>query len=278
MLVMLALLAAVGYGVSDFAGGVAARRIRPAAVLLYGQPAAALLTALLLPVLPGSLGARAAALAALAALASLVGFGLMYHLMANSPLSVVSPITAVLAAATPMGFGVLSGEHPRPASWAGIAIGLVAVALISGAATTGRNVRIHAKVVLLAFASGAGFGLYFVLLGHASSGPTGLWPLIVTRLTSVALITTVAARPAVIAAVDHRSAVTAAFAGALDAAADVCFLLAIRHGYLSLVGVLVAFYPAVTMLLALRVLGEKASVLPRAGMVLSAVSVALIAS
>lgn len=67
-------------------------------------------------------------------------------------------------------------------------------------------------------------------------------------------------------------------AGALDAAGDVCFLLATRHGYLSLVGVVVALYPAVTVLLALGVLREKASVLPRAGMVLSAVSLALIAS
>ncbi len=142
MLVMLALLAAVGYGASDFAGGVASRRMRPSTVLLYGQPVGALLTALLLPLFPGSLGVRAATLAALAAVAGLVGFGLMYHLMATCPLSTVSPITAVLAAATPMGFGVFSGEHLRVVSWAGIACGLVAVTLISATTTTGSNARL----------------------------------------------------------------------------------------------------------------------------------------
>lgn len=278
MLLMLALLAAVGYGASDFAGGVASRRMRPATVLLYGQPVGALLTVLLLPLFPGSLGVRGATLAALAAVAGLVGFGLMYHLMATCPLSTVSPITAVLAAATPMAFGVFGGEHPRLVSWAGIGCGLVAVTLISATTTTGSDARLRATVVLLAFASGAGFGLYFVLLAHAGSGPSGLWPLMVCRLVSVVVMVSGAARPGVTAGVDHRSAATAVVAGALDAAGDVCFLLATRHGYLSIVGVVVALYPAVTVLLALGVLRERASALPRAGMVLSAISLALIAS
>ncbi len=278
MLIMLALLAAVGYGASDFAGGVVSRRIRPASILLYSQPVGAGLIILLLPLFPGSLGTRAAMLAAFAAVASLVGFGVMYHLMANAPLSSVSPITAVLAAATPMGFGVLSGEHPRLLAWVGIAFGLIAVVLISGTTSGAAHARLRARVLLLAFAAGAGFGLYFVLLAHAGVGPTGLWPLMIARSTSAVVIVTVAARPATIAAVDRRCALTAAAAGALDAAADVCFLLATRHGYLSLVSVVTALYPVITMLLAFRLFGERARWLPRAGMALSAVSLLLIAT
>jgi drug/metabolite transporter (DMT)-like permease len=278
MLIALAFLAAIGYGASDFAGGVASRRIRPTTILLYSHPVGAVLIALLLPLFPGDLSARAALLAAFAAVAGLIGFGLMFHLMANAPLSSVSPITAVLAAATPMGFGVLSGEHPRLLAWAGIGFGMIAVALISGTASRTPHARLRARVLLLASAAGAGFGIYFILLAHAGSGPSGLWPLMIARSTSAAVIVAVAARPAVTATVDRRSALTAACAGALDAAADMCFLLATRHGYLSLVSVVTALYPVITMLLALRLLGERAGWLPRAGMALSVVSLALVAA
>ena len=48
-------------------------------------------------------------------------------------------------------------------------------------------------------------------------------------------------------------------------------------GYLSLVSVVTAMYPAITVLLAVFVLRERAGWLPRAGLALSAVSLALIA-
>jgi uncharacterized membrane protein len=274
--IILALLAALGYGVSDFSGGLASRRVRPMTALLLAYPVATVFTAMLLPLAPGSLSLGSAALAALAGLAGLVGFGLMYRLMSTAPLNLVSPVTGVLAAATPIAFGVLSGEQPRLTAWFGIAAGLVAVVLISSASDGGPHARLRVQVLLVALVSGAGFGLYFVLLAHAGVG-TGLWPLLIARVSALVVIVAVAARPGVIAAVDRRTFGLAAVAGALDAAADVCFLLATRDGYLSLVSVITALYPAFTALLALFVLRERAGWLPRAGLALSAVSLALIA-
>lgn len=66
-------------------------------------------------------------------------------------------------------------------------------------------------------------------------------------------------------------------AGARDAAGDVLFGLASRHGFLSLASVIVALYPAVTVLLAVAVLGERAGRIARFGMALSAVSLVLVA-
>ena len=277
MLVGLAMLAAVGYGVSDFAGGLASRRVCPLTALLYSHPVGAVLVAALLPLFPGSFDVASVVFAVLAGLAGLLGFGLMYQLMATSPLNVVSPITAVLAAATPIACGVLSGEQPRTTAWLGMAFGLVAIALISGSSSGSAHARVRAKVLLLAFASGAGFGLYFVLLAHAGGSATGLWPLMIARVSSGLVIVAVAARPGVVATVDRRTGLLAGCAGLLDASADVCFLLATRHGYLSLVSVVTAMYPAITVLLAVFVLRERAGWLPRTGLALSAVSLALIA-
>ena len=277
MLVGLAMLAAVGYGVSDFAGGLASRRVCPITALLYSHPVGAVLVAALLPLFPGSFDAASIVFAVLAGLAGLLGFGLMYQLMATSPLNVVSPITAVLAAATPIACGVLSGEQPRATAWLGMAFGLVAITLISGSSSGSAHARVRAKVLLLAFASGAGFGLYFVLLAHAGGSATGLWPLMIARVSSGLAIVAIAARPGVVATVDRRTGLLAGCAGLLDASADACFLLATRHGYLSLVSVVTAMYPAITVLLAVFVLRERAGWLPRAGLALSAVSLALIA-
>jgi drug/metabolite transporter (DMT)-like permease len=66
-------------------------------------------------------------------------------------------------------------------------------------------------------------------------------------------------------------------AGARDAAGDVLFVLASRHGFLSLASVIVALYPAMTVLLAVAVLGERAGRIARFGMALSAVSLVLVA-
>jgi drug/metabolite transporter (DMT)-like permease len=245
--------------------------------LLYSYPVAAVLTAAALPFAPGAISGRSALLAALAGGAGLVGFGLMYRLMATAPLNKVSPVTGVLAAATPIAFGVLSGEQPRLTAWFGIAAGLVAVALISSASDGTPQARLRVQVLLVALASGAGFGLYFVLLAHAGVG-TGLWPLMIARVAALVVIVAVAARPGVIATVDLRTGWLAALAGALDAGADICFLLATHDGYLSLVSVITALYPAFTVLLALFVLRERAGWLPRAGLALSAVSLVLIAN
>jgi drug/metabolite transporter (DMT)-like permease len=274
--IILALMAALGYGVSDFTGGLASRRVRPTTALLLSYPVATVLTLIALPLAPGTLTGHAAVFAALAGLAGLVGFGLMYRLMSTAPLNLVSPITGVLAAATPIAFGVVGGEQPRLTGWCGIGFGLVAVALVGSASDGSPHSRLKVRVLLLALASGGGFGLYFVLLAHAGAN-TGLWPLMIARLSALIVIVAVAARPGVLAPVCRKTALLAAVAGALDAGADLCFLLAARDGYLSLVSVITALYPAFTVMLALFVLRERAGRLARLGLGLSVLSLALIA-
>jgi drug/metabolite transporter (DMT)-like permease len=275
MLIALSLLAALGYGLSDFVGGIAARRLRPTTALRYGVPAGALVVVLLLPLSSGHLTLRAIGLAAAAGVAGLVGLALMYRLMASEPLNVVSPVTAVLAAATPLAFGVASGEHPDSSAWFGVATGLLGIALITGKRSTAAPAGLRLRVLLMALGAGAGFGAYFVLIAHAGHG-SGLWPLLVARATALLVLVPLAGRPARLQSPPGRHRLPAVLAGALDAGADAFFLLASHAGYLSLAGVITALYPAVTVLLAVLVLRERPGWLPGAGLALSAVSLALI--
>jgi drug/metabolite transporter (DMT)-like permease len=65
-------------------------------------------------------------------------------------------------------------------------------------------------------------------------------------------------------------------AGACDALANMCFLLATRHGLLSLASVLTSLYPATTVLLAVWLLREHTSTIQRAGLALAGASIVLI--
>jgi drug/metabolite transporter (DMT)-like permease len=65
-------------------------------------------------------------------------------------------------------------------------------------------------------------------------------------------------------------------AGALDATANVGFLLASRHGLLSLSGVITALYPAGTVLLAAIVLKERMGGAQRVGLTIAVAAVVLI--
>jgi EamA-like transporter family len=132
MEILLALAAAVAYGVSDFAGGVHTRRAHVFVVLLLSQLVS---FALLLVVValwadavswPGGLGAAAG-------LAGVVGTSLLYQGLAIGRMSVVAPITGVLGAGLPVLFGLAVGERPGPAALAGIVLGLVAVVVITRA-------------------------------------------------------------------------------------------------------------------------------------------------
>jgi drug/metabolite transporter (DMT)-like permease len=73
-----------------------------------------------------------------------------------------------------------------------------------------------------------------------------------------------------------RTLVFALAAGTFDALANLFFLLATRHGLLSLASVLTALYPAFTVMLAVGLLHEHVSRVQLAGLALAASSVVLI--
>jgi drug/metabolite transporter (DMT)-like permease len=273
--VVLGLLAALCYGIADFAGGLASRTYNAITVLLYDYPLGAALMIGLLPVFPGTLTARAVLFGTLGGAAGLLGVSLMYGLMTVAPMNVISPVTAVLAAIVPVIVGVGIGERPATAAWVGIALGMIAVILVSRTGEDHPHGRIAPRIIALAFLAGVGFGLYFVFLARAGT-ETGLWPLVVSRIASAVFIVPIAFARRAFTWV-HRPVLWLALgAGACDAFANMFFLLAARHGLLSLASVLTALYPAFTVMLAVGVLHEHLSRVQLAGLTMAAASVVLI--
>jgi drug/metabolite transporter (DMT)-like permease len=273
--VVLALFAAVAYGVGDFVGGIASRQRSAVAVLLYSYPVGGLLMVALLPLFPGQLHARTMLFGMLGGISGMVGVVLLYSLMTIAPMNVVSPVTAVLAAAVPVAFGVLTGERPSAAAWLGVALGLLAVVLVSHTTDDHPHGPVGVRVLALATVSGIGFGVYFILLARAGSD-SGLWPLVISRLTAALLVVPLAVRMRATDAICGRLLALCALAGALDAGANLFFLTAARQGFLSLVSVITALYPTTTVLLAVTVLHEHTGRTQRIGLALAAGAIVLV--
>jgi drug/metabolite transporter (DMT)-like permease len=273
--VVLGLAAALLYGVGDFAGGIASRRHTAVTVLLLSYPVGAVLMAVMLPFFGGHPDTRSVVYGIAGGAAGLLGVVLMYSLMTVAPINVISPVTAVLAAIVPVVVGVGIGERPPVTAWFGIALGLGAVVLVSRTSADHPHGRIGARVLGLALVSGLGFGMYFVFLARAGHD-SGLWPLVVSRFSSALLIVPLAWKRGAIAMVRGRMLGVVVLAGACDALANMCFLLASRHGLLSLASVLTSLYPATTVLLAVLLLREHTSAAQRIGLGLAAGSIVLI--
>ncbi|MDP8986869.1 MAG: EamA/RhaT family transporter, partial [Actinomycetota bacterium] len=177
-------------------------------------------------------------------------------------------------------WGLGSGERPPAVSLIGVAVALMAVALVAGGAPrAGRTpAREHSRGHLgLAVGAGAAFGLLFILLAGTGAG-AGLSPLVAARVASLAVlaVATFAIRAPLRLA--PGSGATVAGAGLLDMAANVLFLLAARRGLLSLVAVLASLYPAATSVLARAVLEERLGRVQVGGLGLALAGLVLIAS
>ena len=281
MSVLLALAGALAYGISDFVGGLASRREPALRVLLLSYPVGVLLMAAVLPLVPGRLDAATLAWSTAAGLAGAAGVVLLYLGLATGPMGVVAPLTAVASAVVPVAVGIALGERPPLPAYGGVALALLGVVLVSrGPAQDPTEDPAHGRVTLavvgIALLAGVGFGLYFVLLAQAPDSSGG-WPLLVSRVASALVVTALAVGTGRAGRLTGRGTRLAVTAGALDALANLAYLLAVRQGLLSLVAVVVALYPAATILLARLVLGERTGRVQRLGLAVAAGSVALIA-
>jgi drug/metabolite transporter (DMT)-like permease len=269
---VLALASAVSFGVSDFAGGLAAKRTSPTAVTAIAQVTGLVILLPALLWLPGSPSLAALGIGAVAGLAGAGGLVVYLRGMAIGPMGVVSPLAALVGAVLPVTYGVWLGERMSAGNVVGVVLGLVAVVAV--AYTPGQVAPASIRGPLLALTGGVAFGLFFVLL-DATPAQSGMWPLLGARLAAITLVSalwirTGASRPS-------TSAIRlAVLSGVLDMVANILFLLAVRSDLLSLTSLLASLYPVVGVVLARHLLAERLSVLQGSGVVAALVGTALI--
>ncbi|MBK5228516.1 MAG: DMT family transporter [Actinobacteria bacterium] len=288
MEVILGLCAAIAYGAGDFAGGLVSRRANVLIVVALSQVIGSTILIPAIIVVGGELTTSAMGWGAVSGIAGGVGVILLYTGLSRGRMSVVAPITAVLAAIVPVGFGLVTGERPSPLALIGVVIALGSVGLVSaapdpgapggGAGTDDPDIREQpSSGIAEALGAGVGFGFFFVALAEAGSG-SGLYPILFARIGSLLLVGAIIFFRHPSRTGMRESLPGIAVAGTLDVAANVLYLLATRQGLLSLVAVLTSMYPATTVLLARTVLSERLARTQAVGLVLATAAVALIAT
>jgi drug/metabolite transporter (DMT)-like permease len=271
----ISLVSGLSWGISDFLGGIQARRMPVLAVLLVTQPAGLLIALLALPLFGADpLPAHKLALAFAGGVAVMGALGAFYSAMAMGAMSVVAPIAA-LGVVVPVCVGLARGESPSAIQLAGLVIAVIGVVVLSYEEDT-HQAGVGKKVIGLALISALGFGTFFTLLDLAASDRPG-WAIVSARTggTVMVLAAVALARPS-LEAVPGALPVLFAIA-AFDITANSLFTYASTQGLLPLVAVGGSMYPAFTIALAHLFLGERLRAPQRFGVVLALTGVVLIA-
>lgn len=270
----LALLGSVLYGLADFAGGIAARQTNVMRVVAISSVAGLTIITLTLPIAGGVWSPAAILLGVATGVFSAAVFVLLYRALAIGPMGVLSPITAVVGAVIPVGFGLFIGEQVGPWGLAGIVLALIAVVVISASGDP-LHQRPSAKGLALAFGCGLAIAGFFIVLSQTPTD-SGAVPLVVGRIAATVLLGTafLVGRRNMVRGTGWRLAV---IAGVLDSLANLLFLISVREGQLAVVAVVTALYPAATVLCARFILKERLTRVQIAGLVVAASAVTVLA-
>src|ERR1043166_10287800 len=140
MIELLALASAILYGSADFFGGLTARRANTIAAVVWSQFAGLVLLLMAIPFLPAAtVSSRDGIWGFVAGLSGGMCVAFLYRALAVGTMAVVAPTTAVIAAMIPVLFAFAIGERLRPLTFAGVALALVAIFLVSRPASSGNT-------------------------------------------------------------------------------------------------------------------------------------------
>jgi drug/metabolite transporter (DMT)-like permease len=275
---LLAFSSALAYGTADFIGGVGSRRHSSWQIVLVGQATGALVMLAAGLIVPGNPATQDFAWALLAGVGSATGSIFLFRGLARGRMGLVAPISAVGAAALPVMVGAALGERPSGLVWVGVLAALPGIWLVSRDTTSDRpsDPASGTRGVVDGAIAGAGFGVLFIALAQISDG-AGFLPLAVNQLVG-AILTLVLAASLGQPWLPRRSVVGwGGASGVLGASGTLAFTVATGTTSLGIAAVLASLYPAVTVMLAASVLGERIGTGQRAGIGVCTIAVAALA-
>jgi drug/metabolite transporter (DMT)-like permease len=285
LVVLIGMSSALVFGSADFLGGLASKRISPLRVTAIAAAVGLVVLLAFYPLIGGVWSASALLWGGLSGVSGALAISLLYACLAIGPMSILSPVTAVVSAVVPAAVGIfVRHDHLGVLGYVAIALALVAVIFV-GFVRDARAVRPTFRGLAMAVASGVFIGLFLILIDLTPSN-SGIVPLIANRgVNSIIMITTVGIlglvarrRAAAATSGGWRPGIRLAIAcGIVDAVANCGLLLGIRVGDLTVIAVLTALYPAGTIILAAIVLRERIAVVQYVGLALAIAAGALLA-
>jgi drug/metabolite transporter (DMT)-like permease len=273
---LLALGGALSWGVGDFLGGLAARRIAVLSVLALSQAIGLVGVLLWVSVASDPFpGVPELLPAALAGVAGAIGLGALYRGLAVGAMGIVAPISAA-SPLVPLAVDAARGVVPDALQVLGVVLVVAGIITLSRDPDSGSQ-RIAAGAGLAVVAA-LGFGLFVVGL-DAGADESAPWAVVAARSASVTLAVAAAVFVTRTSLRPPRALLPVLIGiGVFDTGANVLVAFATTKGAAGIVAVLSALYPIVTVLLARLLLGEQLSVTRRVGGAVALGGAALVAA
>lgn len=299
--VALGLGSALLLGTADFLGGMASKKISSIRATAIVGAVGLIAMLALYPFAGGVWSTEAVVFGALSGFAGAGAIVLLYACLAIGPMSILSPLTAVVSAIVPMTVGLTRGEELHPVGYVALGLALLAVILV-GFVRDPAATKPSARALLMATASGVLIGLFLIFMDFTPP-ESNIVPLIVNRAANASLMFTLIAVIALAGLQRNRRMPTptehpdpstmvvdthsrrpwmaglrlAVLAGLIDATANTALLFGLRLGDLTVISVLSAMYSAGTIILAAIFLREKLTVTQIVGLGLALAAAALLA-
>ena len=272
--IVLGLLASIGWGFADFGGGLTSRRAPVLGVLLGSQIASlAVGVPILAAVSEPAMRPVDLAVSIAGGVLGAAGLALLYRGLSVGRMGVVAPVAAVITAAEPVAYGFATQGLPSVLAIGGIVAAVVSVVLVSRSADAadGRPTGLWYGI-----AAGIVFGLFTIGAAQLADHLI-ITPVVVIRVASVLVIASWILLRREAWRVPRSLWPALAGVGVLDMSATAAYIAAISVGPLSIAAILASLYPVVTTILAALVLRERVTPVHAAGILAAGVAVALIA-
>lgn len=270
----LGLVSAATWGGSDFVGGLGARRGPALLVVCSGH----LFSFLVLLALCSGMrlavpSTHTIVLAAIGGFEGSLALAVFYRALAMGAMGLTAALTGLLTALVPVAFALFSEGLPAPLTGAGLALGCLAIWMITQSPAA-KGAGAPPLALLLGALAGIGFGAQMVLF-KIVNGEGILWVMTTARGAGVtALLLVLLARPP--KAGSRGFWLIGIAAGVLDTCGTLVYLRATQQGRLDVAAVVCSLYPAGTILLAALVLRERPTRRQVAGMGVALAAVMLL--
>ncbi|MBV8735042.1 MAG: EamA family transporter [Solirubrobacterales bacterium] len=283
MVVLLAVMAAAGWGASDFFGGDASRRRTPVFVVVAVSELLGL--ALLVPVLLARGVAPPAnprlLLAAAAGIAVTVELSLIYLALSRGDAFITAPVGA-LGAATAVTIGLIGGDRLDLAIAAGLLCALLGGAVSAWTSGTSNSRTTGVQTAAICLGAAAAVGITLTCL-HAAGRLDAYWATAIEHASTglsagVAALAALAARRLSLRGILPPSSQLPALAriAAVGVGGDLAYAAASHKGALSVVSAISSLYPVATILLGRILQGQGATRLQLFGITLALLGAALL--
>jgi drug/metabolite transporter (DMT)-like permease len=268
----LSLVAVFAWGTSDFLGGYAARRANAFLLTTIAHAGGLTLMLLLASATHAQLPSQSSTLWAFAGGMSGGGaLAIFYRALASGRMGLTAPVSAVLGAAIPTMFGMITQGLPAAVHIAGFLVAAIGIWLIArtedGSGPEG---------IGIAALAGVGFAGFYILISQAKDG-SALWLAVFSRCGSLLVTGIIVLAQRKFREITPAGVRFGLLAGCLDVSGTALFVRASQTGRLDSAVVLTSLYPAVTVLLARLILHEHFTRWKAVGMFAALLAVPMIA-